>query len=149
MKVYIKNSQKDLSVDSKQVKKLVLSFFARRKIDFSEITVHFVTDKKMRALHAEFFDDPSPTDCMTFPVDPIEQGAKDLVLGDIVVCPRTALTFSEKRKKDPFHELTLYIVHALLHLMGYDDIDKKDRRLMRRKEREEMTRLKEDDAWLS
>lgn len=100
-------------------------------------------------MHAEFFDDPAPTDCMTFPVDPIIKGEKDLVLGDIVVCPKTAITFSEKRGKEVYQELTLYIVHALLHLLGYDDIHKKDRSLMRRKEREEMAHLKKAGAWLS
>ncbi|CRX38297.1 rRNA maturation RNase YbeY [Estrella lausannensis] len=149
MKVFITNSQKDLAIDRAQVRNLVLTFFARRKITFSEITVHFVTDKKMRAMHAEFFDDPSPTDCMTFPVDPIVKGQSDLVLGDIVVCPKTALVFSEKRGKEVYQELTLYIIHALLHLLGYDDINKKDRSLMRRKEREEMAYLKEVNAWLS
>lgn len=149
MKVFITNSQKDLAVDRAQVRNLVLLFFDRRQISFSEITIHFVTDKKMRAVHAEFFDDPSPTDCMTFPVDPIVKGEKDLVLGDVMVCPKTAVTFASRRGKEAYQELTLYVVHALLHLLGYDDIDRKDRALMRRKEREEMAYLKKENAWLS
>ncbi len=35
----------------------------------------------------------------------------------------------------PAEELTLYLVHGLLHLCGYDDLTEPERRLMRRRER--------------
>jgi len=134
VKIYIKNSQKDLRVQSSQIKRLVHSFLEFHQISYSEVTIHLVTDKKMRLVHEEFFDDPSPTDCMTFPVDPAD--SEDAVLGDIFVCPRVALAYPE-----PYKELSLYIIHGLLHILGYDDIDSKDRKRMRQAEKKEMARL--------
>ena len=83
----------------------------------------------MRKMHNEFFNDPSPTDCMSFPID-TEEDAEDCYLGDIVVCPAAALKYA-----DPYRETTLYILHGLLHLLGYDDIQPQDRKKMRRAEK--------------
>ena len=43
---------------------------------------------------------------------------------------------------DPWDELTLYIIHGLLHLMGYDDLNPKDKRKMRRAEAKHMHKIK-------
>lgn len=141
MKVYVKNNQKDLPVSAKQVKLLVHAFLEYHKIDYSEVAIHLVSDKKMRLVHQQFFNDPSPTDCMTFPVDPVD--AEDAVLGDILVCPNTAITYAEKNALDPYKELSLYIIHGLLHLLGYDDIEDKDRKVMKKMEKKELARFKE------
>jgi probable rRNA maturation factor len=132
--VHVKNSQKDLKIKPQQIKRLVHSFLEFHQISYSEITIHLVTDKKMCRIHEDFFDDPSSTDCMTFPVDPID--TEDAVLGDIFVCPKVALEFDA-----PYKELSLYIIHGLLHILGYDDIDSEDRKRMRMAEKKEMTRL--------
>lgn len=63
------------------------------------------------------------------------------VLGDIFVCPQTAVDYATRRDGDPYWEMTLYVVHGLLHLMGYDDIEPKERRRMRAAERRQMKAL--------
>jgi len=86
----------------------------------------------MRQLHGEAFGDSSSTDCMSFPLaqGPEAQGPGDPFLGDVVVCPHVA------RQRDPsiYRELTLYLVHGLLHLMGYDDQRQEDRAVMERRQ---------------
>lgn len=147
MKVYVKNSQKDLLIKTKQVKLLVHSFLVHHKIDYSEIAIHLVEDKKMRLIHQQFFNDPSPTDCMTFPVDPFD--AEEAILGDIFVCPQVAVIYAKDKQIDPYKELSLYIVHGLLHLLGYDDIESKDRKVMRSLEKKELARLEKKGLWLT
>ena len=80
--------------------------------------------RKISLLHKEFFDDPSPTDCITFPVD-------SEYLGDIFVCPRVA---EEYCPKEPYVETSLYIIHAILHLLGYDDIEDSTRKVMHKEQ---------------
>jgi probable rRNA maturation factor len=70
------------------------------------------------------------------------------VLGEVFVCPKTAIDFSEKHGKDVYEETSLYLVHGILHLLGYDDIDPKDRIKMRKKERYCMSFLKENNLAL-
>lgn len=125
---------------------MIRSLLQFHRIQEFEVTIHFVTDKKMRKIHEQFFDDPSPTDCMTFPIDPFD--AEKPNLGDLFVCPFTALTYSKRHKKDPFIELSLYIVHCLLHILGYDDIESKNRKEMRMMEKKEMMRLSKADLLL-
>ena len=64
-----------------------------------------------------------------------------VMLGDIFVCPETAVRYAAEHGLDPYVEATLYIVHGLLHLLGYDDIDPADRRFMRRAEARHMKKL--------
>ncbi|MCX6989555.1 MAG: rRNA maturation RNase YbeY [Chlamydiae bacterium] len=148
MQIYFKNSQKDLKVPSSSVKKLIHSLLKKLKVECDEISLHFVTTRKISELHADFFNDPSTTDCITFPIDD-DSNSYYRVLGEIFVCPKTALTYAQKKGRDPYEETTLYVVHGILHLLGFDDIDPKDRTQMRKKERACMTYLKKESLLLS
>ncbi len=150
VKIYIKNQQKDLRFTNckKQVRLIVESVLQVENAKADELSLFFVSDRKMKQIHLEFFQDPSSTDCMSFPIDePTSQ--EYCVLGEIFVCPLTAISFSQKRNKNPYIEATLYIVHGLLHLLGYDDQDTKSRRKMRQKERKCMKILESKGYLLS
>src|SRR5262249_50239789 len=91
--------------------------------------------------HARFFDDPTPTDCISFPMDDAES-EEWRVLGEIFVCPKAAIRYTEEHGGNPFIETTLYIGHGLLHLMGYDDMNLIDEEQMRQAEKRHMAHLK-------
>jgi probable rRNA maturation factor len=95
-----------------------------------EISVYFVTELEIAALHEQFFQDPTPTDCITFPP------------GEIVVCPGVAIAYAKKRKGDPLEETVLYVVHGILHLLGFDDMEPSARKTMRKMEKKCMAYLK-------
>lgn len=97
--------------------------------------MYLVSAKAITELHDEFFDDPTPTDCITFPLD-------DSHLGELFVCPRAAVEYARKHKLPPYEELTLYLVHGILHCIGYDDLTPNQRRAMRKKEKSCMQFLK-------
>lgn len=104
-------------------------------ISTDEISLHFVTEPKICKLHEEYFNDPSPTDCITFPMDGIEYKKNAYhILGEAFICPKTALIYAKNAGIDPYEELYRYVVHCILHLIGYDDINPKDRAKMKRKE---------------
>jgi len=126
---------------------MVRALIDKLKIKCDEISVHFVSTTKICKLHADFFNDPTTTDCITFPVDN-SLDEQYVVLGEVFVCPKTAIDFSKKYNKDLYEEATLYLVHGILHLLGYDDIDPEDRKKMRKKERFCMKFLKENNLIL-
>lgn len=145
MKVTVFNSQKNLSFSANVVKKLVTYLLQEMDVLSDEIILHFVTKKKIQQLHLQHFDDPTPTDCISFPIDsPQTRG----ILGEIFICPKVALEYAEKKKMNPYEETTLYIVHGLLHLLGYDDLEKKAKQRMRRQEKKCLKMLSEKNLIL-
>lgn len=135
MKLLLTDTQKDLKISRSSIEKAVTLLAASKRVKCRRISVHLVTKKKIAALHDQFFQDPTPTDCITFPIDDAKNAAEDSILGEIFICPRVAIEYAEHRGLDPRREFFLYLVHGFLHLLGYDDIDPADRRLMRRQEK--------------
>jgi probable rRNA maturation factor len=135
MKVYIKNQQKDLLLSPASVRKLVREVIALEDRYYDEVNIHFVKTPRMCAIHEEFFDDASPTDCMSFPLD-------EELMGDVFICPETAIQYAKKHQVDPYEETSLYVIHGLLHLMGYDDLNPKAKRKMRAAEKRHLNHLK-------
>lgn len=142
MHVDISNKQKDFKISKTAVKKIAQEVVAFEKRQYDEVCIHFLTNRAMCQLHDEYFDDPSPTDCMSFPLD--DESPEDFkMMGDIFVCPKTAIEYSSKNQETTTNqEVTLYIVHGLLHLMGYDDMNSKDRAKMRKAEKRHMDNLR-------
>jgi len=135
LQVDILNNQKDLSLKKILVKKAVGACLDYLKIFPSQVSIYFVTEKKIAELHKQFFDDSTPTDCISFPLD-------DTHLGEVFVCPSIAIKYGKKHRVDPFEEILLYIVHGLLHLIGYDDIKSNQRKRMRSMEKKCMHHLR-------
>ncbi len=115
-----------------KVTRFILEF---KTVQCDEVSLHFVDKVKIAKLHEKYFNDESVTDCISFPMDnPASTKEMYSILGEIFICPSVAIDYCREHKLDPSKELTLYIVHGLLHLLGYDDIDEKDRQLMRLEE---------------
>jgi probable rRNA maturation factor len=86
-----------------------------------------------------FFDDPSPTDCISLPIDSPNKASHGFhLLGEIFICPQVAKLYAKEHDLSLLEEVIRYAVHGLLHLIGYDDIQLKDARAMRKKEEEVM-----------
>ncbi len=139
MKVNVYDHQRDISIKKRSIKPIVEDVLHEEGFSTNELSVTFVNTAEICELHAQFFNDPSPTDCITLPLDePAEQLSGYHVLGEIFICPTAALDFPEHSLSE---EITLYLVHGILHLIGYDDIKPKDVRQMRAAEKKHMQRL--------
>lgn len=79
------------------------------------VEIAVVDDEAIAAVHAEFLDDPSETDAITFPY------------GEILVSCDTAARYAQEHGIDPREELFRYMVHGLTHLHGYLDYEPEDR----------------------
>ena len=90
------------------------------------LSVTFLTDPALTRLHADYLNDPTPTDVITFEGDPELDHA-----GDICVSVDTALAYAEKHKLPFAEELLRYVIHGWLHLAGYDDLEPRKKRRQR------------------
>ncbi len=124
-----------MKLESRATRKLIESVLEFQGVDCNELSVYFVTERRICDLHREYFNDPTPTDCISFPID-------SETLGDVFVCPKTALKYTAANGGDPYEEIVLYVIHGLLHLMGYDDIESEERRVMRKNEKKCMAHCK-------
>jgi probable rRNA maturation factor len=56
-------------------------------------------------------------------------------MGELVISTEQAIANARRFRTTPARELTLYVVHGILHLHGYDDRTPAQRRRMRAAER--------------
>ena len=134
-KITLHNTQRDLPISLPQMRKAVSYLLKELKISTQEVIFHLVTEKQISLIHEDFFNDPSPTDCISFPIDAVEEGTTaHHLLGEAFICPKTALDYAKRHRLDPKTELYRYVVHCILHLIGYDDLQADERAKMKRKE---------------
>jgi probable rRNA maturation factor len=62
-------------------------------------------------------------------------GTKNKINVDIIISTDTAIRNAKIFKTSPSFETENYVVHGLLHTLGYDDLTKKQKALMTKKER--------------
>lgn len=106
-----------------------------------ELSLVFLTDAALAQLHADFLDDPSATDVITF-----EGDAAAGMAGEVCVSVDTARSYAKAHRRDFPTELTLYVVHGWLHLAGFDDLQPARKRVMRRAEARALRLLQENAA---
>lgn len=106
-----------------------------------ELSLVFLTDSALARLHADFLDDSTATDVITFEGDPALGTA-----GEICVSADMAAAYAKEQRRDFCAELTLYLVHGWLHLAGYDDLEPAKKRAMRRAEARAMRILQRERA---
>ncbi len=99
------------------------------------VTVLLVSDSEIAALHATWFNDPTPTDVITFPAhdasDMQDSSAGDhAYLGDIVLSLDTARAATEENGWPLGREVAFVLIHGLLHLAGWDDATTPERDAM-------------------
>ena len=106
----------------------------------SELCVSLVNDIDMRELNRRYRQIDATTDVLCFPQ---RSDVNPDLLGDIVISYQTALRHSRRLDITIEEELRLLIVHAILHLLGFDHKKKKEREMMREKEKEVLDYLAE------
>lgn len=130
--VAVADRQRCMRVGTPWLERLVRRVLAAEGVARAEISLTLVDDRRIGRLHAEWFDDPSPTDVITFP---LSEPADDSLAGDIVVSAETARRRAREFGWAARQELAYYVVHGLLHLTGHDDTSPARRRVMRARER--------------
>ncbi len=107
--------------------------------------IEFTGDDLMIRRNRELLGHEGTTDVITFPYfsgNEDDRLLENEVAVDAVVNLDAALREGRKRKNSSYsREAALYIVHALLHSAGLDDLTPEDRRKMRRRERAVMAKL--------
>ena len=108
------DNRSGVDVDETAACELARRVLAGEGIDAGELGIAFVGPDESRALKSEHLGIDEATDALAFPMDAREALPVGLPrqLGDVVVCPQVV----GETWRPP-------LVHALLHLLGYDHGD--------------------------
>ncbi len=128
-------------IDKRLTQRAIDAALQRDDLRGHALCVMLVDDAECVRLHGEHFGDPTPTDVMSFPDGSRDPETGLIRLGDLAVCLDVARRVATKRKRPVAEEMSLYVLHGCLHLLGYDDIKAADRKEMWTIQREVMKEL--------
>jgi len=116
-----------------------------------QISILFVDDDQIRVMNKKYRKINSPTDVLSFPMleksgAPTPPG-EVTPLGDIVISLEAAARQAGEMKHSLKKEITLLLVHGLLHLLNYDDEKPKERRRMLDLQKRWMKKLEKENVW--
>lgn len=110
------------------IKNFLKKIFRHLKIK-KNLSLVFVGEKRIRKIKKTYLKIDKVTDVLSFPGE-----KKDL--GEIIICLSQAKRQAKRYQHSFQKELKILIVHGLLHLLGFDHQNKKEKEKMEKKERE-------------
>ena len=102
------------------------------------LDIIFVSDQKIRAFNRKYLGKNKATDVLAFPGEDKTSGRSGNArfLGDIAISTDRAFYNAADYGTAFKEEVALYVIHGILHLLGYDDTTAAKRKKMRKKENE-------------
>ncbi len=127
--IHLTNRQRRVRVPAAEVRRLAARVAGRRPL-----SIAFVGNAEIRALNRRFLGHDYATDVLAFPL------GTDL-FGEVVISAEYAAAEARRRGIPVREELLRYVVHGILHLLGYDDRRAADRRRMWARQERELRRF--------
>ncbi len=129
--VSLHNRQRHFRVDTRLLKELAVgvleSEFSRHSW---EIEIYLIGAKRMAAINQEYLQHEGSTDIITFDYgDPATH-----LHGDLFISLDDALKQAQEFGTTWQTELARYVIHGILHLAGYDDLEPVARKRMKQAE---------------
>ena len=130
MGIELTNNSKEVCDETEIVK---VATFALEKMGIhpdSELSITLVDEEEIEKLHIQWMDLPGPTDVLSFPMDelkPFSAAQGPGIIGDIVLCPKFA---AKQAKSSVAEEISLLTIHGVLHLLGFDHVEKEEEKEM-------------------
>jgi probable rRNA maturation factor len=149
MDIHVRNKSKANIITTHRLKKItnnVLKLILEEKgRTGAEISIVFVDDGEMRNLNRNYRQMNKSTDVLAFPMNEGRFAAiNPNLLGDIVISVPKARDQSHVHGHSLERELTILLIHGLLHLLGYDHNTDKEEAAMKELENEYMMLVEEE-----
>jgi len=95
----------------------------------AELTIRLVDEEEGKQLNQQWRQKPYPTNVSSFPFD-APPDIELFLLGDIVICVPVVIREAQEQKKSLSAHWAHLVIHAVLHLLGYDHIESQQAHIM-------------------
>lgn len=116
--VQVATEQVRIPVARGRVERVVVSVLRAEGVGEAEVSVTFVTNRRMAALNRHHLGHAGATDVISFGFAPVAKGAP--VTGDIYIAPAVARRNALAHGAGIREELLRLVVHGTLHVLGHD-----------------------------
>ncbi len=118
---------KGIKIDKKKIHELVSELKPILEFKVSSLAINFVSPEEILEINSQYLKHFFTTDIITFNYS----GENFNFDGEIFISYEDAYKNSKKFKVSFDNELLRLVIHGILHLSGFDDMKKKDKRLMK------------------
>lgn len=142
--IEVSDQQECIDIEPEYVINAVRETLAAEEIRSATISIAIVDNPTMHELNRQYLQHDYETDVLSFLLEESEpavigampRGAGRAIDGEVIVSSDYAADRAPEFGWRPLDELTLYIVHGLLHLCGYDDLTADELPIMRQREQD-------------
>ena len=125
----LRNRQKDGPLQVRSLRQLTLDLLEAMGLE-AELGFHFVSPREMARVNWRFLQHEGSTDVITFDYG----STAERLHGECFISVADAVAQAEAFGTTWTDEVVRYVIHGILHLRGYDDLEPSLRRTMKREE---------------
>ena len=143
--ILISDEQDVYEVDHQQLTEVAESVLNNEAVVGASVSVALVDSETMQSLNNQHLGHDYDTDVLSFLLeceggsdkpDKARRGSGKTIEGEIIISVPMAQQTSARFQWGTQEELALYLVHGILHVLGYDDLTEDELVIMRKRERE-------------
>lgn len=122
----------DEKIEKKLIRDIIKYTFKKLKVGKCEVNIIFVNLEEIHLINKNYRGIDRPTDVISFALEDNEDKCvSDVrVLGDIYICMEKVYEQAKEYGHSYMREMAFLTVHGLLHLLGYDHMEKEDEKIM-------------------
>ena len=144
----ISASQDTLPIDVQALTRAIERALQIENVSSAVLSISIVDNDAIHRINREHLQHDYPTDVISFQldfalndeaIDPVDatgdlRAAGAMIQGEIIASAQMASEMASAGKWTAMNELTLYVIHGLLHICGYDDLSHEEKAIMRSRE---------------
>ena len=121
----------NLEKETKKIYELLAFALKREKLENVEFNIIFVDSDTIHEINRNYRHVDRVTDVISFALEDNETITLDhRILGDIYICVERAEEQAKEYGHSFLRELAFLSIHGLLHLLGYDHMEKEEEKIM-------------------
>jgi probable rRNA maturation factor len=145
----VSDAQSRVAIDPARLASIAADLLQHEAVASAEISVALIDGGTMRELNRQHLDHDYDTDVLSFLLEcdgpatsrsDASRGAGKAIEGEVLISTDVAAKAAEEFGWSIESEVILYLVHGLLHLVGYDDLSDDEKEIMRERERYHLAR---------
>jgi len=130
------SSEKKYKINKFSIHKLISELKKELNFKVLSLTINFISSEKIISINKEYLNHNYSTDIITFNYS----GDNRNLDGEIFISCQDAQFNAKTFNNNLREEFKRLVIHGILHLLGYEDVKEKDKKVMKRLENDLVNR---------